>query len=101
MLAPVARESRQLASRDGFVCYTYHPSCDYVAKRLEETKELLRAGGNLSLVFRVAWLSSGAVCGALWHYFGPPHDIHDDWKQFFSFYFDVTVQPSLRDPQRT
>jgi hypothetical protein len=94
-------KNRQLVSDDGFVRYTYCPSRDYALKRLRETKEFLHAGGSLPLRLHVARLSCGAVCGALWHYFGPPHDIHDDWKQSFSFFFDVTVTPSVRCPQLT
>ena len=91
--APVRRF--RLRAPDGSLAYAYLPSRDHALHRLRETKPL-RETSPLPSLMRIESLSCGAVFGALWSCFGPPHDIHDDWKQSISYYFDVAVEPRAR-----
>ncbi len=89
----------EVATPDGFARYRYLPTREDAVRRLQETKRFLSTTDNLPLIMHIARLNSGAICGALWRAFGPPHDIHDDWKQSFSFYFDVDIAPWVHEPR--
>lgn len=93
--------AREIASRDGFVRFRYNPSLEHAVARLRETKEFLLTDQGFRLALEAASLSPAAVCGALWHLFGPPQDLYDDWKMSFAYYFDVFVDPSVRRPELT
>ncbi len=89
----------EVATPDGFARYRPLRTREEVMRRLRETKEFLSAEtSDLQMSMYIAGLNSGAVCGALWRAFGPPHDLHDDWKSSFSYYLDVIVAPSSHDP---
>ena len=87
-------------SEDGFLRYEYRPSREYTAKRLRETKEILSNFIQMYPIYgHLSQIGNAKIVGALWSCFGPPQDIYDDWKQSYSFYFDLTIQRQLMDNQ--
>ncbi len=85
-------------SEDGFLRYEYCPSREYTAKRLRETKEILSDFIQMYPIYgHLSQIGNAKIVGALWSCFGPPQDIYDDWKQSYSFYFDLTIQRQLMD----
>jgi len=42
-------------------------------------------------------IGNARIVGTLWNCFGPPQDIYDDWKQSYSFFFDLIIQRQLMD----
>lgn len=90
----------KLESEDGILRYEYEPSREYAAKRLRETKEISIGFIQKITAFRaISAIGNSKIVGALWSCFGPPQDIYDDWKQSYSFFFDLIVQRQLMDEQ--
>ena len=96
--SPRCARPAEIVTPDGFARYVYAGSRETARRRFYATKEFLRAGGEVSLQLAIGSLHCGALCGALWKRFGPPHDVLDDWKQSFQFCLDVLVTPAIRDP---
>jgi len=91
---------KALESEDGILRYEYCPSREYAAKRLRETKEILSDFIQMYPIYgHLSQIGNAKIVGALWSCFGPPQDIYDDWKQSYSFYFDLTIQHQLMDNQ--
>ncbi len=89
---------KALGSEDGLLQYEYCPSREYAAKRLRETKEILSDFMQMYPIYaHLSQTGNSKIVGALWDCFGPPQDIYDDWKQSYSFYFDLTIQRQLMD----
>ncbi len=42
-------------------------------------------------------IGNATIVGTLWNCFGPPQDIYDDWKQSYSFFFDLIIRRQLID----
>lgn len=70
-----------------------------IVRRLEETKSFL-SSTSFAFQLEAAHVSCGLVFGALWSWFGPPHDIHDDYKESISYYLDTEVRPRARGLDR-
>ena len=65
-----------------------------------ETKEILSDFIQMYPIYgHLSQIGNAKIVGALWSCFGPPQDIYDDWKQSYSFYFDLTIQRQLMDNQ--
>jgi len=96
----IPRTYVELESEDGILRYEYNPSREYAAKRLRETKEIsLDLPQMLPIYAALSRIGNAKIVGALWNCFGPPQDIYDDWKQSYSFFFDLIIQCQLMDDQ--
>lgn len=94
----IPRTYVKLESEDGLLCYKYCPSREYAGKRLRETKEILSGYFQMYPIYSELYkIGNATIVGALWSCFGPPQDIYDDWKQSYSFFFDLIIQRQLMD----
>ena len=94
----IPRTYLKLESEDGILRYEYCPSREYVLKRLKETKEISSTYFQMRSIYaELNRIGKAKIVGALWNCFGPPQDIYDNWKQSYSFFFDLIIQRHLMD----